>query len=55
MISPSHLTGAAATAALQDLLAWQNAAYILTCDLHGGFFDHVAPPVLDASGAGICE
>src|SRR5262249_15787791 len=33
--------------------AWQNAAYILTYDEHGGYFDHVTPPVFDAYGAGI--
>ena len=32
---------------------WASSAYILTYDEAGGFFDHVAPPVLDAYGAGI--
>src|SRR5258706_2272591 len=31
---------------------WANAAYFLTYDEGGGFFDHVAPPVFDAYGAG---
>jgi len=39
--------------ALQESSAWENAAYILTYDEHGGYFDHVAPPVFDAYGAGI--
>jgi phospholipase C len=42
--------------ALQSSSYWtksKDVAYILTYDEHGGFFDHVAPPVLDAYGAGI--
>ena len=39
--------------ALQQSSAWQSAAYVLTYDEHGGYFDHVAPPVFDAYGAGI--
>src|SRR6516162_10842675 len=39
--------------ALQESSAWQSAAYILTYDEHGGYFDHIAPPVFDAYGAGI--
>jgi phospholipase C len=39
--------------ALQESSAWQSAAYILTYDEHGGYFDHMAPPVFDAYGAGI--
>jgi phospholipase C len=31
---------------------WGKAAYFLTYDEGGGFFDHVVPPVLDAYGAG---
>jgi phospholipase C len=38
---------------LQASSAWESAAYILTYDEHGGYFDHVAPPVFDAYGAGI--
>jgi phospholipase C len=33
--------------------AWPSTAMILTYDEGGGFFDHVAPPVFDAYGAGI--
>jgi phospholipase C len=32
---------------------WPSTAIILTYDEGGGFFDHVAPPVFDAYGAGI--
>ena len=39
--------------ALQLSSAWAGAAYILTYDESGGFFDHVPPPKLDAYGLGI--
>ncbi len=39
--------------ALQQSSAWAGAAYILTYDESGGFFDHVSPPQLDAYGLGI--
>ena len=39
--------------ALQESSAWESAAYILTYDEHGGYFDHAAPPTFDAYGAGI--
>jgi phospholipase C len=39
--------------ALQESPAWDSSAYILTYDEHGGYFDHVAPPTLDAYGAGV--
>jgi phospholipase C len=39
--------------ALRASSAWDSAAYILTYDEHGGYFDHVAPPQFDAYGAGI--
>ena len=32
---------------------WKSCAYLFTYDEGGGFFDHVAPPVFDAYGAGI--
>ena len=38
--------------ALQQSSAWASAAYILTYDENGGFFDHVAPPQVDAYGLG---
>ncbi len=39
--------------ALMKSSYWKTAAYIFTYDEGGGFFDHVAPPVFDAYGAGI--
>jgi len=39
--------------ALQQSSAWSSAAYVLTYDEHGGYFDHVRPPEIDAYGAGI--
>ena len=33
--------------------AWGKSAFLLTYDEHGGFFDHVAPPQVDAYGLGI--
>jgi phospholipase C len=39
--------------ALRRSSAWDTSAYILTYDEHGGYFDHVPPPILDAFGAGI--
>ena len=39
--------------ALRESSAWQSSAFLLTYDEHGGYFDHVAPPQLDAFGLGI--
>ena len=39
--------------ALRTLAAWQHSAFLLTYDEHGGFFDHVAPPQVDAYGLGV--
>jgi phospholipase C len=39
--------------ALRQSSAWERCAYILTYDEHGGFFDHVRPPEVDAFGLGI--
>ena len=39
--------------ALRQSSAWESSAYIITYDEHGGYFDHVAPPQLDAFGLGI--
>jgi phospholipase C len=39
-------------AALQRSRLWERSAYLLTYDESGGFFDHVAPPQLDAYGLG---
>jgi phospholipase C len=40
-------------AALRASSAWQTSAYLLTYDEHGGYFDHVAPPQIDAYGLGV--
>ena len=32
---------------------WDSSAFLLTYDEHGGFFDHVPPPVLDAYGLSV--
>jgi phospholipase C len=39
--------------ALMRSSAWHEAAFILTYDEGGGFFEHVAPPRLDAYGPGL--
>ncbi len=39
--------------ALRESSAWESSAYIITYDEHGGYFDHVAPPELDAFGLGV--
>jgi phospholipase C len=39
--------------ALRESSAWDSSAFLLTYDEHGGYFDHVAPPQLDAFGLGI--
>jgi phospholipase C len=39
--------------ALRNSPQWNDSAFLLTYDEHGGFFDHVAPPVVDAYGMGV--
>ena len=39
--------------ALRDSSAWDTSAYLITYDEHGGYFDHVVPPAVDAFGLGI--
>jgi phospholipase C len=39
--------------ALQNGPHWGKSAFLLTYDEHGGFFDHVAPPQVDAYGLGV--
>jgi len=39
--------------ALRRSPQWDRSAFLLTYDEHGGFFDHVAPPQVDAYGLGI--
>ena len=40
-------------AAVQKSKAWASSAILITYDEGGGFFDHIAPPQLDAFGPGI--
>jgi phospholipase C len=42
-----------AITALRQSPQWERSAYLLTYDEHGGFFDHVAPPQVDAYGLGV--
>lgn len=39
--------------ALRESSAWESSAYIITYDEHGGYFEHVPPPQVDAYGLGI--
>jgi phospholipase C len=39
--------------ALRNSPAWDSSAYVITYDEHGGYFDHVRPPQVDAFGFGI--
>jgi phospholipase C len=39
--------------ALRGSPLWRHSAFLLTYDEHGGFFDHVAPPQIDAYGLGV--
>ena len=39
--------------ALRRSRLWKRSAFLLTYDEHGGFFDHVAPPQIDAYGLGV--
>jgi phospholipase C len=39
--------------ALRQSSAWDTSVYIVTYDEHGGYFDHVPPPQLDAFGLGV--
>jgi phospholipase C len=39
--------------ALRESPQWESSAYLLTYDEHGGYFDHVAPPQIDAYGLGV--
>jgi phospholipase C len=39
--------------AVRESPLWESTAYLLTYDEHGGYFDHVAPPQVDAYGLGI--
>ena len=39
--------------ALRESPLWDSSAFLLTYDEHGGYFDHIPPPQLDAFGLGI--
>src|SRR5215218_4097559 len=39
--------------AVRESPQWDSSAFMLTYDEHGGYFDHVPPPQLDAYGLGI--
>jgi phospholipase C len=39
--------------ALRSSPQWDSSAFLLTYDEHGGFFDHVTPPTIDAYGLGV--
>ncbi|MFL5832034.1 MAG: phospholipase C [Solirubrobacteraceae bacterium] len=39
--------------ALRRSPLWHRSAFLLTYDEHGGYFDHVAPPQVDAYGLGV--
>jgi phospholipase C len=39
--------------ALRRSNSFEHSAFLLTYDEHGGFFDHVAPPQVDAYGLGV--
>jgi phospholipase C len=39
--------------ALRRSRSWPLSAYLITYDEHGGFFDHVRPPTVDAYGLGV--
>jgi len=39
--------------AVRESPLWESSAYLLTYDEHGGYFDHVAPPQVDAYGLSV--
>jgi phospholipase C len=39
--------------AVRESPLWDRSAYLLTYDEHGGYFDHVTPPPVDAYGLGV--
>jgi phospholipase C len=39
--------------AVRESPIWDSSAYLLTYDEHGGYFDHVAPPQVDAYGLSV--
>jgi phospholipase C len=47
-----HLVMEAAIKSLMQSSAWKSSVFFLTYDEGGGYFDHVAPPQVDAYGMG---
>jgi phospholipase C len=39
--------------AVRESPQWESSAYLLTYDEHGGYFDHVPPPQVDAYGLSV--
>jgi phospholipase C len=39
--------------ALRESSSWDSSAFLITYDEHGGYFEHVPPPQIDAFGLGI--
>jgi phospholipase C len=39
--------------AVRESSLWESSAYLLTYDEHGGYFDHVPPPQVDAYGLSV--
>jgi phospholipase C len=39
--------------AVRESPLWERSAYLLTYDEHGGYFDHVSPPQVDAFGLSV--
>jgi phospholipase C len=39
--------------AVRESPQWESSAYLLTYDEHGGYFDHVPPPQVDAFGLSV--
>ncbi len=52
-IQDGQATQQSLIAALMSSSIWSGSAYLLTYDEGGGYFEHVAPPIFDAYGAGI--
>src|SRR6266568_4041387 len=48
-----HLVMEAAIKSLMQSSVWKNSVFFLTYDEGGGYFDHVAPPQVDAYGMGL--
>ncbi|MEA2642336.1 MAG: hypothetical protein QOF51_3730 [Chloroflexota bacterium] len=51
-LSPGDWHAASLVAAIQHSRYWQRSAIVVTYDENGGFWDHVAPPLVDRWGPG---